>query len=474
MKRFLSMIIAMSVMMTSLFALTVTSYAATKKATVNGVVYYYTVKDKAVTITETCVKKAVKILNVPSKLGGNAVKTLATNATIGAMPETVVIPNSVTTLENASVGMSLTKTVKIGTGLKTINGDAFERCTRLESITVNSKNKNFTVYKGVLYNKSKTALVKYPVAKIPASCTVLKSVKTIRAKALAGSSKLKTVNLGKNVKTIKASAFYCSLSINKFTVDKSNKYFSVKDGVLFNKKKTVIVFYPCAKSGTTYSVPKGVTKVSANAFADASKLTEVKLPATLITISTKSFQNAYRLKTATLPAKLKTIGAYAFEGTVITRVVAPKTLESLGSGAYRFCYKLKSVDLSKSILTKINSCTFQEDKSITQIKLPNTLKTIGTNAFQYASVTELDFPESVTKLSDKAFSGCKKLTSVIVRGTETDISLGMPRTEYTAYVDEYDDEGYTAYKYNFKITAPADSKAAQFAADNGIEFIELE
>ena len=476
MKKLLSLLLSITLILSSA-AFSHTAFAAEWKSVIkDGVEYCYTVKDKAATITSTSPKKtssknSYKTISIPSKLGGYAVKTLAAHST--DCWENIVIPNSVETLEDASVGGYSTKTVKIGSGLKKINGDAFGGCNKLQSISVSSKNKNFTVYKNALYSKGKTKIYKYPASKIPESYTVISSVKTIGDGAFAYSTKLKTLTIGKNVKTIHSNMLNCTTSITKFSVDKKNKYFSVKDGVLFNKKKTTLVLYPCAKSGLSYKIPKGVTKISSRAFRFASKLGEVIFPSTLTEISSKAFQEAYKLKIADLPSKLKKIGSNAFESTAITKLVAPSTLESIGSSAFENCKSLKSVDLSKSKLTKISNRTFCGNTKLNEIKLPKTLKTVLNNAFGDAAITSLDLPASVTKM-EEAFGGCYKLKSVTVRGMNTDISnAGFYRTQHIEYRDDEDMEGYTVYKYYITITAKKGSKAEQFALDNGIEFTEL-
>lgn len=475
----LSVILAAVIFITSLSGISMNSFAAeTKKSTVGGIIYSYSVNSKAATIisaTYKDVNKQSKTVNLPSKLGGYALKTVGENATMLLNAETVVIPDSVETLESCSIGtMGKTKNIKLGKNLKTIKGDPFASCNRLASISVNSKNKNFIVYKSVLYNKSKTTLYKYPAAKIPASYTVFNSVKTVSNGAFSDSSKLKALTFGKNVKTIKADAVVRCKSINKFSVNKNNKYFSVKDGVLYNKKKTTLVLYPCAKNGASYTVLKGTTKISSRAFENASKLAEVKLPSTLTEIASRAFGNAYKLKTASLPSKLVKIGSNAFEGTALTKVVAPKTLESVGASAYECCKKLKSVDLSKSKLTKLNARVFADDQKISEIKFPKNLKTVTKGFITNTVITTLDLPVTLTVIPENTFIGCKNLKSVVVRGTKTDISKCMPREQYTAYRDDEDMDGYTAYRYKFKIIAPKGSEAEQFAIENSIEFVELQ
>ena len=50
-------------------------------------------------------------------------------------------------------------------------------------------------------------------------------------------------------------------------VDEDHPYLSVRDGVLFNKDQTELLWYPYGKKDETYRVPDGVTKIGYRAFA---------------------------------------------------------------------------------------------------------------------------------------------------------------------------------------------------------------
>ena len=59
--------------------------------------------------------------------------------------------------------------------------------------------------------------------------------------------------------------------------------------------------------------------------------------------------------------------------------------------------------------------TFYGNKSLTFVKLPLTLKTIGNRAFSNCSgLTSVTIPDSVTEICYCAFSGCRSLTSVTI------------------------------------------------------------
>ncbi len=70
-----------------------------------------------------------------------------------------------------------------------------------------------------------------------------------------------------------------SSTLTAITVDDANPYFSDKDGVLYNKNQTLLVWYPAKKSDAKFTIPDSVTQVDNNAFSGCSGLTEVTIGA---------------------------------------------------------------------------------------------------------------------------------------------------------------------------------------------------
>lgn len=69
--------------------------------------------------------------------------------------------------------------------------------------------------------------------------------------------------------------------INKFYVIKGNKYFSSKDGILFNKKGDELISCPVSFAKTKYFIPYGVTKIESRAFEGVPTLSKIVVPATV-------------------------------------------------------------------------------------------------------------------------------------------------------------------------------------------------
>ena len=63
-------------------------------------------------------------------------------------------------------------------------------------------------------------------------------------------------------------------------------------------------------------------------------------------------------------------------------------------------------------VTSIGSRAFIEDKYVTSVSIPNSVISIGENAFGYCDFTSIIIPNSVTTLDKKAFNNCRKLESI--------------------------------------------------------------
>lgn len=147
-----------------------------------------------------------------------------------------------------------------------ISSQAFYNCSALQEFKI-GENANFSVNKKVLYNKEETELVAYPYANTSTTFEVPATVTTIRQ--------------------------YCGLDkathLSSFTVASGNNSFSEIEGVLFNSQKTILYYYPTAKTSTTYEIPATVTSIASTAIL-SEKVTDVWFKGTNIpSLSGSSF-----------------------------------------------------------------------------------------------------------------------------------------------------------------------------------------
>lgn len=203
------------------------------------------------------------------------------------------------------------KTVTLPDSVEYIGKGAFEQCSKLTAINVNSANKSYTSQSGVLFDKKINTLVCYPAAKTGTTYEIPNTVKTIGESAFKGNDQLTKITVPKTVTVIGSFAFaYC-------------------EGL---------------KSA---NLPEGLTVVPEGAFQNCSDLSAVVLPETTVEIGKNAFEWCSDLENIALPSKVKTIGDNAFyycNGLI--GVYLPKSIAEIGNSAFYGCKSLKTVNFA--------------------------------------------------------------------------------------------------------------------------------
>ncbi len=66
----------------------------------------------------------------------------------------------------------------------------------------------------------------------------------------------------------------------------------------------------------------------------------------------------------------------------------------------------------------------RHDELITNVNIPNTVTTFGRNAFAFYGITQIEIPNNVTRIEDRAFDCCKNLTNITIPDSVTYIGSG--------------------------------------------------
>ena len=150
----------------------------------------------------------------------------------------------------------------------------------------------------------------------------------------------------------------------------------------------------------------GMLYIGGYAFAECDNLLTVELPGTLKVLGEGAFRNCSSLERVELPEGLESIPKYAFEGcSSLKEIVIPASVKSIGYGAFKDCDSLEKITFltedvkvideeteeEKTVETKgllsLADEVFSGCSALTEIKLPETVKTISKNTF--AGTTEL-------------------------------------------------------------------------------------
>ena len=383
----------------------------------------------------------------------------------------VVIEDGVTTIGNEAFYYcdSLTS-VTIPDSVTSIGNEAFNHCIILASINVDSENKYYASEDGVLFNKDKSILIRYPMGKTAKEYVIPDSVTSIGDKALCLCDSLTSITIPDSVTTIGDSAISCCYSLTDINVNSKNKYYASEDGVLFNKDKSVLILYPKGKTAEKYVIPDTVTSIGGGALKECESLTSITIPDSVTSIGGWAFAGCQSLTSITIPDSVTSIGACAFYYCErLTSITIPDSVTTIENGVFESCDSLTSITLSDS-LTSIGNSAFSWCYDLTSITIPDSVTTIGDYAFSDCeSLTSITIPDSVTTIGSGAFDECKRLTSItienpdcIIYGSESTISnyYYVSTDEYLFNGTIYGHESSTAQayakKYNmeFKLIAP--------------------
>ncbi len=184
-------------------------------------------------------------------------------------------------------------------------------------------------------------------------------------------------------------------NLKKIIVSEQNPLLSSDNGVLFDKTRETLLFYPSGKQEKSYIVPNGVT-----------------------TIKEDAFQNK-NLEEVILPHSLKTLEPCALQHTNIKQLQIPDNVilpdDSDRQSGLVLPNSVISVTISGGV-KKIGEYTFTKRPNLTKIGLSEGLEKIENAAFYNSGIKLISIPKSVRNMSSHALMGCDSLDFVIYRG----------------------------------------------------------
>lgn len=109
---------------------------------------------------------------------------------------------------------------------------------------------------------------------------------------------IRHIFIGKNITYINTGNgnLNCLGELQAFSVDLNNEYYCSIDGVLFNKDKSILLSYPCAKEGEIYNIPESVKEIGAHCFSSNRNLTDLDIPDNVTFLGWEAVSRCYNLK----------------------------------------------------------------------------------------------------------------------------------------------------------------------------------
>ncbi|MBQ9373034.1 MAG: leucine-rich repeat domain-containing protein [Thermoguttaceae bacterium] len=262
------------------------------------------------------------------------------------------------------------------------------------------------------------------------SVVVPEGVETIGAYAFCYCKKLRNVVLPESVKSIGSVGFYDCVALEGFfipanvetigscafakssgfiEVAPNNRNYSSEEGVLFDKKKEVLLHVPIFPFSTELEQSE-FTKLLESAVETGVLptwvFTDYRIPHTVKKIDDCAFLNSRDVKRVFIHKGVEKIGDLAFAGSGIQVEVDPQSAKYSSEAGILF-------DKARATLLH-----FPGDEAVQSYAIPNTIKTIDFGAFyNCSSLEEIDIPESVERISAWAFFACSSLKEIVLPNT---------------------------------------------------------
>ena len=337
-----------------------------------------------------------------------------TKVTVPFIGESRSTPSPLTHLfYGASIPSSLTSVTL--TDADALDNYTFENCSRLTTITLNKDLKTIGAY--AFYN-----------CRGLQTLTIPSTVTRIENNAFDGCTGLKKITIPSSVTSIGANALLNCRSLTEVNIPfvGTSRYDSSAFATLFGGHKDIPV------SLTKVTVTNSTT-VKDNAFNGMSSLKEIVYTQTVTDIGVSAFNGCSSLTSFAFSDGLVSIGERAFYNCDgLTELVLPEGIDSIGERAFYDCSNLTSSTVG-STATSIGQYAFGQCNNLTELTVPFVGGTpYDGNSLSYVFGNQWNIPQSLRRVTvtnsstvkDNAFSGMSNLEEVVYEQAITAIGAG--------------------------------------------------
>ena len=267
--------------------------------------------------------------------------------------------------------------VTIENGVTYVGAYAFDHCKKLTQITINAQLNS--IGKGAFCDCEGLTSIEIP-----------KTVTSIGASAFSGCKGLSNIEIPETVVSIGGAAFNGCTGLTSIkipaTVTSIGEYTFNECSNLKNVEipQGVVSIGKCAFSGCgilgSIEIPQNVTSIGEYAFSGCKTLTSIKIPAKVTSISTGILFGCSNLEDVEILGAVTSIGDSAFMSCgKLTDIKIPDTVTSIGKNAFYM-------------------------SGLTSIKIPNTVTSIGEYAFYVCnSLAKIEMPANMPSISQYTF-----------------------------------------------------------------------
>lgn len=267
--------------------------------------------------------------------------------------------------------------VTIENGVTYVGAYAFDHCKKLTQITIHAQLNS--IGKGAFCDCEGLTSIEIP-----------KTVTSIGVRAFSGCKGLSNIEIPETVVSIGGAAFDGCTGLTSIkipaTVTSIEEY----------------TFNECSNLKNV-EIPQGVVSIGECAFSECGILESIKIPQNVTSIGEYAFFGCKTLTSIKIPAKVTSISkGILSECSNLKDVEILGAVTSIGDSAFMSCGQLTDIKIPDTV-TSIGKNAFYMS-GLTSIKIPNTVTSIGENAFyQCSSLAKIEMPANMPSISQDAF-----------------------------------------------------------------------
>lgn len=267
--------------------------------------------------------------------------------------------------------------VTIENGVTYVGAYAFDHCKKLTQITIQAQLSS--IGKGAFCDCEGLTSIEIP-----------KTVTSIGISAFSGCKGLSNIEIPETVVSIGGAAFNGCTGLTSIkipaTVTSIEEY----------------TFNGCSELKNV-EIPRDIVSIGKCAFSECGKLESIEIPQSVTSIGEYAFSSCKTLASIKIPAKVTSISTgILFACSKLKDVEILGAVTSIGDSAFMSCGNLTDIKIPDTV-TSIGKNAFYMS-GLTSIKIPNTVTSIGENAFyECSSLAKIEMPANMPSISQYAF-----------------------------------------------------------------------